>query len=320
MSDDKEDKSISNIGRREFLVAAAGAAALVGATASTVGEAEAQSVAWKQSGNNKRVLALQTGGDAGGNGKVVFDYFGHSAFRITTPKGVTLAFDPWRNDPSGAWGIWFPKEFPRIVVDVGLSTHTHFDHDAIDRLDATVILDRLVGKWTFADVTIDGIADKHSTDQPGWYKWIDAVKEFGVDPYPPDNPGHLDNVTFLIETGGVRILAWGDNRHNPPEDVWERWGRVDVLTLPVDGSQHILSYQQATEIVDRLKPKIVIPIHYLASGTSSGLSTLQSAQEWVDLQKGKKRTVEGPQLVLDAQELASSDREIHYFGDQAFES
>ena len=40
---------------------------------------------------------------------------------------------------------------------------------------------------------------------------------------------------YLIETGGPRFLMWGDNRHAPPESVWERIGRVDVLALPVDG-------------------------------------------------------------------------------------
>lgn len=311
-----EKGSARGLRRRSFIASAALATVAAGG-ALRPSAAAAQSVAWKQAGNNNHVIGLQSGDVPGQTGAVIFDYFGHSAFRITSPSGLTLAFDPWRNDPSGAWGIWFPNEFPRITVDVGLSTHTHFDHDALDRLDATAILDRLVGTWSFADVTITGIADKHATDQPGWYKWINAVKEGGQDPYPPNNPGHLDNVTYLVETGGVRILVWGDNRHNPPEDVWQRWGKVDVLTLPVDGSQHILSDEQATAIVDRLKPKIVIPIHYLAKGTSSTLSTLQDADGWVAAQKGEKRPVDGPRLVLDAAAIAPLDRAIHYFADHA---
>ena len=93
-----------------------------------------------------------------------------------------------------------------------------------------------MGPWSFADIKITGIADKHATDCPGSYKWINAVKEFGADPYPPNNPGHLDMVTYVVETGGLRILIWGDNRHNAPDDVWKAWGKIDVLTLPVDGS------------------------------------------------------------------------------------
>jgi len=317
MTDEAAGEGKAGLGRRGFLgTGAATLAAAAVSSLSTVQRADAQSVAYKQSGNNNHVLTLQELSDPAAPGPVKLDYFGHTAFRITTPRGLTLAFDPWRNDPSGAWGIWFPKEFPRIVVDVGLSTHTHFDHDALDRLDATAILDRLVGTWRFADVAITAIPDKHATDAPGWYKWIDAVKESGADPYPPNNPGHLDNVSYLVETGGVRTLIWGDNRHNPPDDVWKRWGRVDALTLPVDGSQHILSYDQGNSIVEKLKPKIVIPTHYLLPGVSSTLSTLQPADQWVASQKNK-RIVDAPGIVLEPKEIASFDREFHYFAGHA---
>ena len=95
--------------------------------------------------------------------------------------------------------------------------------------------------------------------------------------------------------------------------MWDRWGHIDVLTLPVDGSQHILSYAQGNEIVERLKPKIVIPTHYLASGVSSTLSTLQPADEWVNSQP-KHRALSDPRLVLDPSAIASFDRDFHYFG------
>ncbi|PZV38809.1 MBL fold metallo-hydrolase [Mesorhizobium kowhaii] len=310
--------------RRKFLLLSA-VGGLAAASLATETDVEAQeincapvsgSVAWKQKGNNEHVRALQTSADHSGGGELHLDYFGHTAFRLTTPAGLSLLFDPWRNDPSGAWGLWFPADFPRIVVDLALSTHTHFDHDAIDKVDATSVLDRFVGKFSFADVEITGVADKHATDQPGSYKWIEAVKESGADPYPPNNPGHLDNVTYLVESAGIRTLIWGDNRAKPPEDVWKRWGRVDVLTLPVDGSEHVLSFEQGNEIVERLKPKIVIPTHYLQKGVSSALSTLQAADSWVNAQKRKRNLAES-RLVLTADSIKDYDREFFYFGNSA---
>ncbi len=326
MTDDKRAPGQTNglkPSRRKFL--SMGAAGGLSAIALGTNDVEAQeincapvsgSVAWKQPGNNEHVRALQGAAQQAAGNELVIDYFGHTAFRLTTPAGFSLLFDPWRNDPSGAWGLWFPKDFPRIVVDAVLSTHAHFDHDAIDKVDATSVLDRLVGKFSFSDVTITGVADKHSTDQPGWYKWIEAVKEFGADPYPPNNPGHLDNVTYLVEAAGIRTLIWGDNRANPPEEVWNAWGQVDVLTLPVDGSEHILSFEQGDQIVERLKPKVVIPTHYLQKGVSSTLTTLQVADAWVDRQKNKRRLTD-PRLVLTADGIKDFDREFFYFGDTA---
>jgi L-ascorbate metabolism protein UlaG (beta-lactamase superfamily) len=298
---------------RRGVLGAMGAATL-GASGLALGASpvSAQSTDWMQPGNNKHVLELQEGA-VSTEGALRIDYYGHCALKLTSPAGFTLLFDPWRDDPSGAWGLWFKNKFPETVVDAVLSTHTHFDHDAIDRPQATMVLDRMVGNFAFSDVKILGFADKHACSAPGWYKWTDALKEFGVEACPPDNPGHMDMVTYLVEIAGIRTLIWGDNRHNPADKFWEAIGRVDVLTLPVDGSQHILSYDQADAIVAKLKPKVVIPTHYLNEATTYTLSTLQSADEWVKSQKSFKM-LDNPTLSLAAADLSGMDGEFLYFG------
>jgi L-ascorbate metabolism protein UlaG (beta-lactamase superfamily) len=274
------------------------------------------STAWTQSGNNKHMLELQDASTVSKPGSVIIDYFGHCAFRITSPAGLTMMFDPWRNDPSGAFGFWFAREFPREVVDICASTHAHFDHDAIYHVDASSILDRMIGTWSFADVTITGIADKHALSEASSFDLAQVVRDFGADPFPPNNPGNLDMVTYLIDTGGMRILMWGDNRHNPSEGIWSHWGHVDVLTLPVDASYRILDYDQANAIVDRLKPKVIIPTHYLMKGTSLAVSALRTADGWVDSQKNKCR-LDSSRLILHPSDIASMDREFFYFGNNA---
>jgi L-ascorbate metabolism protein UlaG (beta-lactamase superfamily) len=312
------DKSENMISRRGLIAGLSasgfGAAVAAAPTSAKAQQSNTGSVAWKQPGNNHHVLELQSSSKtAKAAGEVQIEYWGHCALKITSPSGLTMMFDPWRNDPSGYWGVWFPKEFSMPVVDIGLSTHTHFDHDAIDRVQATMLLDRMIGSYQFADISITSVADKHACQAPGWYKWTNALAEFGVQACPPNNPGHMDMVTYVIDVAGLRVLIWGDNRHNPPDDVWQRWGKIDVLTLPVDGSQHILSYDQGNAIVEKLKPKVVIPTHYLCEGTTLTLSTLQNADEWVAMQKSKRK-LDSPLLKLSAQEIAGMDREFLYFG------
>ena len=314
----KEQTTFSS--RRDLLkgfatagVATAAGAVAAGHAAAATAATDTGSVAWKQPGNNRHILELQGGKHGASTGEVSIEYWGHCALKITSPTGLAMLFDPWRNDPSGYWGVWFSNDFANPLVDIGLSTHTHFDHDALDHVQATMLLDRMIGSFSFSDVTITSIADKHACSAPGWYKWTNAIREFGADPCPPNNPGHMDMVSYVVEVGGIRILIWGDNRHNPPDDVWQKWGKIDVLTLPVDGSQHILSYDQGNAIVERLKPKIVIPTHYLCEGTTLTLSTLQTADEWVGQQKSKKK-LDGSVLKLNSQEVAGMDREFLYFG------
>jgi len=306
------DEIAPGLSRRSFFVAAG--AAGVGAGAQLLGSrtATAQSTDWKQPGNNKHVIELQ-GRENHPDGMVGIDYYGHCCFKITSPGGATILFDPWRDDPSGAWGLWFKYKFPETLVDITMSTHTHFDHDAIDRPQSTMVLDRMAGTFEFADLKITGFADKHACVAPGWYPWTNALKEFGVEACPPNNVGHMDMVTYLVETGGIRTLIWGDNRHNPPESFWKSIGKVDVLTLPVDDSEHILSHDQGNAIVARLKPKIVIPTHYLAEATTYTLSTLAPADKWVKNQKNVKM-LDGPGLKLASAEVQKMDREFMYFG------
>ena len=250
------------------------------------------------------------------DGAVGIEFFGHCAMKITSPGGASVLFDPWRDDPSGAWGLWYKNEFPETTVDIAMSTHTHFDHDALSRPVSTMVLDRMVGAFEFADLKISGYADKHACVAPGWYPWTNALKEFGVEACPPNNVSHMDMVTYMVETGGIKTLIWGDNRHNPADGFWEFAEGVDVLTLPVDGSEHILSYDQANAIVDRLKPKIVIPTHYLSETTTYTLSTLQPADDWVKAQ-ASYTLLDGATLSLNGAEVAGMDREFHYFGHNA---
>ncbi|MEL6265920.1 MAG: MBL fold metallo-hydrolase [Pseudomonadota bacterium] len=306
------------LSRRSFF-RAAGAAGLGGAATAVspliAPAARAQSTDWTQPGNNNHVIALQEDGAAAGE-TVAFDFYGHCALKITSPGGVRLMFDPWRDDPSGAWGLWFKNPFPETEVDITLSTHTHFDHDAIMRPNSTMILDRMVGRFDFADVSILGYADKHACIAPGWYDWTNALAEFGAEACPPNNVGHMDMVTYLVETGGIRTLIWGDNRPDPADGFWEAIGRVDVLTIPVDGSEHILSYAQADAIVERLKPAVVIPTHYLSETTTYTLSTLAPADAWVAAQASHK-TLESASLTLTRAEIEGMDREFMYFGHEA---
>lgn len=276
--------------------------------------ATAASKSWKFTENNNNVIKAQkNGGDPTKAGDVTIDFYGHMAFKITSPDGLTMLIDPWRNDPSGAWGLWFPNEFPEIPVDIVLSTHAHFDHDAVYRPHAIQVLERLSGEYKLGDVRITGMADKHMCAAKGWYKWTDAAKEFGQDFCPPDNFLHMDNFIQVIETGGITIAHWGDNRPVPAAHVEKILKEVDVLIMNIDGSQHILSYDDVDSALAKYQPKMVIPGHYYTKGANSVLSTLSTADEWVDRQKDVTK-LKTSRLVINPEKIAKMNRNVYYFG------
>jgi len=273
-----------------------------------------QSDSWQFSENNNNVIVAQTkGGDAAKAGDVKIEFYGHMAFKITSPDGIRILVDPWRNDPSGAWGLWFPNEFPAIPVDIVLSTHAHFDHDAVYRPHATMVLERMAGQFELGDVRITGLADKHMCKSRGWYKWTEAATEFKQEFCPPDNPLHMDNFIQIIETGGLRIAHWGDNRPLPAGFVDEALKNVDVLIMNIDDSSHILSYEDVDAALQRYQPRVVIPGHYYTKGATSVLSTLSTAEKWVQRQQDVVR-LKNPELVLNPETVAPLKKRIYYFG------
>lgn len=199
-------------------------------------------------------------------GQVAVTYYGHCAFLWETGQGARVLVDPYRNRQDR---YWFTRKFPRIPCDLGLITHAHFDHDAADRLPETASLLRMPGKVRYRDISIRGIGDLHSN--------------------PKGNTPNFPNVMYRLEAGGLRFLHIGDNRTDWPADVAESVGEVDVLMVTVDDSNHLLTYQEVDSLIDRLSPKVVIPMHYQIPGLHPDAAGLLPPEAWLATHSGVKR-------------------------------
>ncbi len=117
------------------------------ARAQQSGKSVAPSPAW----NDNSLITLQkTGGDPARPGDVKIEFYGHDSFKITSPAGLTVLTDPWRNDSTGLYPKWFLNEFPAIRVDIVLSTHAHFDHDAVERPNGLICSNVWLGNLSSA--------------------------------------------------------------------------------------------------------------------------------------------------------------------------
>jgi len=253
--------------------------------------------------DNSLIKVQKGGGDPARYGDVKIKFYGHNAFVITSPTGLTVLTDPWRNDSTGHYPRWFLREFPAIRVDIVLSTHAHFDHDAVERPNGLVILERLIGQFKLGDVEITGLADKHKCEP--------ALP----DTCSPANALGFDNAIQIIETGGLRIATWGDNRPVPDPSLNHHLRNVDVLILPIET---ILTPAEVDSIVRKFDPKAVIPAHYFLNGLTTDVSRLESADGWVSSQDklhADVRRLAGADLTLNAAALKGSHHRIYYFAD-----
>ena len=279
-----------------------------GARAQQAGKAATPPSAW----NDNSLIAVQKrGGDPARAGDVKIQFYGHEAFKITSPAGLTVLTDPWRNDSTRDYPKWFLTEFPAIRVDIVLSTHAHFDHDAVERPKGLVVLERLVGQFKLGDVEITGLADKHKCDPEGDRKAGSAPT------CPPNNVIGFDNAIQIIETGGLRIAVWGDNRPAPDPSLDHSLRNVDVLILPVEA---VLTRTEADAIVRKYDPKAVIPAHYFVKGLTTDVSGVDSVDGWVNERAkatdGDVRLLDSAELMLNAAELKGAHHRVYYFGNQ----
>ena len=192
-------------------------------------------------------------------------YFGHCAFRWETQGGVTVMADPYRNQ---AGRYWFTRLFPEVHCDLGLITHAHFDHDAAGRLPEAASVLRMPGEFSTGDLRIKGVRDLHSG--------ASRLRDF-------------PNVMFRLEVGGVSYLHIGDNRADWPPEVARAVGDVDVLMVTVDDSIHLLTYDEVDALVDRLQPRVVVPMHYAIPGITSAECELLPPERWLERQQTVRR-------------------------------
>jgi L-ascorbate metabolism protein UlaG (beta-lactamase superfamily) len=272
--------------------------------------------AQRQEANNDRILAIQKyGGVRKDTGEVTFTFYGNMAFKIISPRGVEVFIDPWRNDVTGMYPYWYEMQMPMVKTDIGLVTHAHFDHDAIDRLEASMIFDRMAGTYELGDVKITGIAEKHVCETQGKYPYRALVKQLiDKDPCPPNETMQWNNSLYVIETGGLRILHWGDNRQNPPDYIWDQIGKIDVAILAVSDDGHILSQKWADIVMDRMDAKVVIPSHYYVKGINiPNHYGLESAETWT--KKHEHTMLDNHTIALSPAKVASLHHHVMYFGD-----
>jgi L-ascorbate metabolism protein UlaG (beta-lactamase superfamily) len=283
-----------------------------GARAQQSETSAAPSRAWN---DNSLITIQKEGGDPTRAGDVKIEFYGHDAFKITSPRGLTVLTDPWRNDSTGLYPKWFLNEFPALRVDIVLSTHAHFDHDAVERPNGLMVLERLVGQFKLGDIEVTGLGDKHKCQPTPPDKPDPAPADSQLETCPPNNVIAFDNAIQIIETGGLRIAIWGDNRAVPDPSLDHYLRNVDVLILPIET---ILTRDEVDAIVRKYDPKAVIPAHYFLNGLTTDISGLESADGWVNdwekVHHSDVRRLDTADLTLNTAALKGPHPRVYYFG------
>ena len=166
------------------------------------------------------------------------EYFGHNFFQITSRKGTKIITDPI------APGMYPTPVATPHVVTVG---REHPNHNYVALARGNPIILRGLGSYGAE-----------------WNKISTTVRDvliYNVPVYQQAFGTALKGAAFVFDLGVICIAHLGDLSHPLTPEQIKAFGKVDVAMIPIGGT-FTMPPDTAREVLQQLKPKIAIPMHY----------------------------------------------------------
>ena len=170
-------------------------------------------------------------------------WFGHAFFQITSSSGTQIITDPFRY-----MGYPMPEVWPDVVT-VGKETRNHSNVE-LARGDAIILrgLKSWGGDWNVINTLVRD------------------VLIYNVPIHMRAMYDYIKGSAFVFEVDGLCICHTGDLGEPFNEDQLDLIGHVDIVFVPIGGS-YTMGPESAKKVVDQLKPKIAVPMHYYSDTT-----------------------------------------------------
>ena len=147
-------------------------------------------------------------------------------------NGIKIITDPYTKV-----GYELPKG---LQADILTISHGHFDHSYHTAVETKEIIAKS-GEYEYFGIKIQG-------------------SDFWHDPKQGALRGN--NILFKYEIDGVKVCHFGDLGEEYSSKIEQFLKDTDIWLIPVGGT-YTIDAVQAKYYIEKLKPKTVIPMHYL---------------------------------------------------------
>jgi L-ascorbate metabolism protein UlaG (beta-lactamase superfamily) len=169
------------------------------------------------------------------------EFFGHNFFQITSSKGTRIITDPV------APGMYPTPDVSPNVITVGRE-HPNHNYVEIAKNKPLVLrgLRSYGAEWNKISVTVGD------------------VLIYSVPVYQQQFGNALKGAAFVFDLGTLCIAHLGDLAHKLTDEQVKAFGKVDIAMIPIGGT-FTMPPDTAREVLQQLKPKVAIPMHYRES-------------------------------------------------------
>ncbi len=184
----------------------------------------------------------------------------HSSIKIS--KGKIIYIDPYRIE----------KEVHD--ADIIFITHDHYDHYSEEDIEKVMKEDTIIVAPKTAPI-FNKIKNKVEVIPNEKYE-INGIKIETIPAYNIKKQFHPKSnewVGYILEIEGKRYYIAGDTDITPENQQV----KCDIAFVPVGGT-YTMDYKEAAELINIIKPKIAIPMHY-----GSIVGTKQDAENFKKL-------------------------------------
>ena len=147
--------------------------------------------------------------------------------------------------------------------DAALISHAHVDHchpetlRALTKQTDTVCYgpDSAARAMVSCGLPMESIGEVKSGDRV-------TVKDAAVTVLPGYDTDEPHGVTYLIESGGVKVFFGGDTRVGPVFDELGANGDLDIAMLAFGSTKFYMDEAQLLDAAERLRPRLLLPYHW----------------------------------------------------------